>query len=294
MVESARMFTEAEREWRRRGPTPAALAAFGVREEDLKLLPGGQGETWTDGRLVLKSVGFEPEHAWVCDVYAAWTGHDDVRVPEPVPATGTTDGLGWAADGWGAHVFVPGRDTDIPSELDAVKAASDAFHHHVAHHPRPDFLDERDDPWAFGDRLAWEDAQPEGDRETLELVAQLKARLGPVSSPDQAIHGDLLPNVLLADGAAPAVIDWPLYFRPAAMANAIAITDAVTFRGAPIRLLDDWAVGDDWNQLLLRALLYRLGPTGFFTARNHLTGSLVTHVQRVRPVALTVITRVSA
>jgi hypothetical protein len=35
---------------------------------------------------------------------------------------------------------------------------------------------------------------------------------------------------MLADGHVPAVIDWPPYFRPAGMANAIAATDAVTFR----------------------------------------------------------------
>jgi len=35
-----------------------------------------------------------------------------------------------------------------------VKAASDAFHRHLRHLPRPAFMDIRDDPWAFGDRLA--------------------------------------------------------------------------------------------------------------------------------------------
>ena len=80
------------------------------------------------------------------------------------------------------------------------------------------------------------------------------------------------------------MIDWPLYYRPAAMANAIAITDAVTFRNAPTELLDTW---DDRARLGSTAparLLYRLGPTGFFTVRNSLMGSLLTHVQRVRPV----------
>lgn len=80
------------------------------------------------------------------------------------------------------------------------------------------------------------------------------------------------------------MIDWPPYFRPVEMANAIAVTDAVTFRRAPLSLLDEWAVGADWYQVLARALLYRLGPTGIFTVRNRLMGSLVNHVQLVRPV----------
>ena len=282
----ARLLPLADFEWRRRGPTPRAIRAFGVRENALRRLPGGSGHAWTDGRLVLKPVGFAPEHTWVCEVYAAWAAQDDVRVPEPVMPryADDTSPTGWSADRWGAHVFVPGRDVDLPRDLARVRAASDAFHRQIAHLPRPAFLDARDDPWAFGDRVAWEEAEPVGDPRTLEVIARLRRHLAPVSSAPQVIHGDILPNVLVADRSPPAVIDWPPYFRPVGFANAIAITDAVTFRAARPSLLDEWATGDDWRQLLIRALLYRLGTTGFFAFRNRLMGSLVTHVQRVEPV----------
>ena len=283
---ATRLLPLADFEWRRRGPTPRAIRAFGVREDALQRLPGGAGHAWTDGRLVLKPVGFVPEHAWVCEVYAAWAAQDDVRVPEPVMPKGARDTsvTGWSADRWGAHVFVPGREVDLPRGVAHVKAASDAFHPHLTHLARPAFLAARDDPWAIGDRVAWEGAEPEGDPGTLDLIARLRRHLAPVSSPSQVIHGDILPNVLLADGLPPAVIDWPPYFRPAGWANAIAVTDAVTFRGASTSLFDEWATGDDWQQLLIRALLYRLGTTDFFAARNRLMGSLVAHAQRVVPV----------
>ncbi len=277
-----RLHQAVDGEWRRRGPTTEAVRAFGLRADELRRLPGGQGEVWTDGRLVVKPVGCVPEHEWVCGVYATWTS-TEVRVPEPVPPNGA-DVAGWSVDGWGAHVFVAGRDAEIPGELDRVREASDAFHDQLRDLPRPDFLDHRDDPWAYGDRLAWEGADPVGDFATLEMIDLLRARLRPVSDPDQVIHGDILPNVLIADGQAPAVIDWPPYFRPAALANAIAVTDAVTFRGAPTSLLDEWATGEDWGQLLVRAILYRLGPTGIFAAHDRLQGSLVTHVERLGPV----------
>lgn len=264
------------------------MRAFGVHQEALRRLPGGQGHAWTDERLVLKPVGCAPEHSWVCEVYAAWDA-DDVRVPEPVvPRVGEA---GWSVDGWGAHVFVPGREVELPREMAQVKEASDAFHLRVRHLPRPDFIETRDDPWAFGDRVAWEAAEPEGDDETLAVIERLRRHLAPVSGPGQVIHGDILPNVLLADGLSPAVIDWPPYFRPVGSANAIAVTDAVTFREAPRALLDGWKAGEDWNQLLVRALLYRLGTTGFFTARDRLMGSLVTHLQRARPVIDAVLSR---
>jgi hypothetical protein len=238
---------------------------------------------WTDGRVVLKPVGCLPEHAWVCEVYAGWA-EPAVRVPEPIRPRGPADAAsGWSVDGWGAHVLLAGRDADPATELDSIREASAAFHAHVRGLPRPAFLDERDDPWAFGDRLAWEDAEPEGDDATLAVIARLRRHVRPVASPSQPIHGDILPNVLVAEGLPPAVIDWPPYFRPAALADAIAATDAVTFRGAPVTLLQEWAVGPDWDQLVVRALLYRLGPTGVFAARNRLRGSLVTHVERLAP-----------
>ncbi len=234
-------------------------------------------------------MGYVPEHDWVCEVFTEWDS-DTVRVPEPVVPKGDNTS-GWSVDGWAAHVFLQGRDVELLRELDEVKEASDAFHHSVKDLARPDFMDDRDDPWAYGDRLAWQAAEPDGDDHTLDVVRLLTDRLAPVTSQEQVIHGDILPNVLVADGLPPAVIDWPPYFRPTGTANAVAVTDAITFRGGPLSLLDDWETGDDWNQLLVRALLYRLGPTGLFAARNRLMGSLVTHVERVRPVVAAVLSR---
>ena len=254
----------------------------------LRRLPGGSGHAWTDGRLVLKPVSCVPEHAWVCEVYAGWDAHD-VRVPEPVVPLGVRH-EGWSIDGWGAHVFVAGRDLDLTKELAQVKQVGDAFHGAIKQLDRPGFMDNRDDPWAFGDRVAWEGAEPIGDAATLEVIERLRGHLVPVGGHSQPIHGDILPNVLVADGLPPDVIDWPPYFRPAGTATAIAVTDAVTFRGEPLSLLAEWETGADWQQLLIRALLYRLGPTGFFASRKSFLGSLVTHVERVRPVVDAVLT----
>lgn len=284
-----RLLGDDDWEWRRRGPSRRAIEAFGVNAKSLQRLPGGAGHAWTDGRLVLKPVGCTPEHDWVCEVYASWTC-TEVRVPEPVLPRGAAL-TGWSIEGWGAHVFVPGRDLDLSRELARVKEASDAFHRAAEHLPRPSWMDVRDDPWAYGDRLAWDEAEPQGDPATLDLVERLRAASTPVADPEQVIHGDILPNVLVHEGHAPVVIDWPPYFRPVGMANAVAVTDAVTFRGAPMSLLDDWETGNDWNQVLIRALLYRLGPTGLFAARNRLMESLVTHIERVRPVVDAVLAR---
>ncbi|GAA1477902.1 hypothetical protein GCM10009623_23480 [Nocardioides aestuarii] len=259
-------------------PSAEACLRFGVDTDALRLLPGGQGKTWSDGRLVLKPVGPSAEHTFRCEVYAAWRS-PAVRVPEPV----ATDRGDWSADGWGAHVLLPGRDARLLDELAVVREAADAFHDALRGLPRPAFLDERDDPWSYGDRLAFEGAEPIGDAATLAVVDRLLVHLAPVSAPEQVIHGDVLTNVVVEDGRPPGLIDWPVYFRPAAFALAVVATDAVTFHGAPVSLLDDWATGTDWDQLVLRALLYRLGPTGVFAQQRRLRGPLVTHVERLEP-----------
>ena len=190
---SVRLIGADDWAWRERGPTELTIAQFGINSSDLRRLTGGAGMTWTDGRLVVKPVGCVAEHEWVCSVYAGWAS-DDVCVPRPVRPQGE-DGS-WSVDGWGAHVFVPGRDADPETELDVIAEVSDRFHAAVALLPRPAFMDSRNDPWAFGDRLAWEGAQPLGDLSTLEVIDRLRAVLRPVTTSSQLVHGDILPNVL--------------------------------------------------------------------------------------------------
>jgi hypothetical protein len=65
-------------------------------------------------------------------------------------------------------------------------------------------------------------------------------------------------NVMFADGLPPAVIDWPVYHRPASWASAVVIVDALVWQGAPADLLTRWADRHDGDQLLIRALMYRM------------------------------------
>jgi hypothetical protein len=239
--------------------------------------------------LVLKPVGCAPEHTWVCEVFAAWVC-DEVRVPEPVRPRGGAD-AGWSSEGWGAHVFVPGRDADLTRELPLVKHVSDASHNAVAHLPRPAFLDARDDPWAFGDRLAWENAEPEGDAGTLEVIRRLQDALRPVESRSQVIQRRH-PAERAREGRASAG-----RHRLAAVLQAGRHRQRSCYHRCgdlpqrALHLLDAWETGAEWNQLLVRALLSRLGPTGVFAARNRLMGSLVRHVERVRPVVDAILSR---
>ena len=233
-------------------PSVEVLEAFGVAGADVQPLSGGQGQTWRASGVVLKPTGMPEETIWRAEVLASLTDSPDFRVARPVP---TRNGE-WMAYGWEAWTEVVG-DTDT-SRCDDVLQVSEAFHAAVKHAPFPEFLAQRDGPWTFGDRMAWDQLPVESDPAWLELLEPLAQARRPVELPEQPVHGDLLGNVLFADGMPPAVIDWPVYFRPPSWAMAVAAVDAITWYGAHGSLLDRWSGVLEWDQMLLRALIYRI------------------------------------
>ena len=240
-------------------PPPEALAAFGAGGEPVRLA-GGQGTTWRVGDLVLKPVGDPVAHAWVCDAQATWPARATVRVPEPVRSAAGA----WQHAGWGAHRWLDGATARAGDDPDRFRRCVDDFHAAAAGLAPPAFLAERDDPWSFGERVAFEGAEPCGSTEVVRLIERATAALEPVGALSQVVHGDLGGNVLWTDGRPPAVIDWSPYFRPPGWALAVVAMDAVCWEGAAPSLLDQWADVPDWDQLLLRAVVYRLATRGRF------------------------------
>lgn len=239
-------------------PVPAPVAeAFGADRAKLRRMPGGQERTWTDDDIVLKPADNPVEHGWVCEVFESWPEGVDVGVPEPVRASNGS----WVYAGWAAHCYLPGRSARMAWEPDVIRAAGEAFHLYTSRLDKPSFLDLRTDAWSYGDRVAWEDAEPVADGPTLEQITSLREVLRPVDARSQVIHGDLGGNVLITDGR-PVVIDWPPYYRPVGFALAVAAGDAVRWEDVPVEFLDDWADVPDWYQLVARALVYRLATAG--------------------------------
>lgn len=134
----------------RERPSESVLRSFGVGPE-VRPLPGGQGNSWLAGNLVLK-LGGGPEHRWIGEVLEA-LNVEGIRLVSPVASR---DGAP-TVDGWAATRFEAGSVPDLsrPSSWAGVIEAGRAFHRAVARLPRPDFVDVRDDPWAIADRVAW-------------------------------------------------------------------------------------------------------------------------------------------
>jgi uncharacterized protein (TIGR02569 family) len=184
------------------------LAAFGATGIPV-LQSGGQGRTWRVGDLILKPCDHPAEGVWTVEVLSTLTPSARFRVAAPVAAR---EG-GWVVSGWQAWHAVTG-EPDITRCVEVLDVA-DAFHQAIAGLPRPAFLGTRDDPWTYADRVAWEELPVNPHGAMAELLQRLTVARRPVDLPAQPVHGDLLGNVLFAEDQPPAVIDWPVYFRPA-------------------------------------------------------------------------------
>jgi uncharacterized protein (TIGR02569 family) len=232
-------------------PPPAdVLAAFGASDAPTRLA-GGRGDAWRAGDIVVKPADeSEVGLAWQADVLAE-VPPDIVRVARPTrSATGA-----FVVDGWCASTFCVGRHE--PRRWLDVIAAGRRFHRSLHDVPRPAFLEARSDRWAVADRAAWGDASiaPYLDA---PHVARLAQHLAPIRDRSQLIHGDLTGNVLFADPLPPAVIDLSAYWRPVGFATAIVVADALTWEGGTVADVAPVAEGDQFGQLLARALLFRI------------------------------------
>jgi uncharacterized protein (TIGR02569 family) len=227
------------------------LAAFGATGAPV-LEPGGQGRTWRIGDLILKPGGDLAEAAWTAEVLSTLAPSAQFRVAAPVAAQ---DGR-WVVSGWQAWQAVAGQP-DVTRCAEVLDVAA-AFHQAIAGLPRPAFLDTRDDPWTYGDRVAWEELPVAPHGVMADLLGRLARARHPVGLPAQPVHGDLLGNVLFAEDQPPAVIDWPVYFRPTLWAQAVAVVDALTWFGAPTELVGWCGDHPAWDQMLIRALIYRI------------------------------------
>jgi len=231
-------------------PSRHVRAAFGLKGEPVPL-PGGRGLAWRVGDLVFKPADQAPDAlAWLADVLPT-VNASDFRLSIPQRAVAGE----LVVDGWTAWPYLPGEHLD--GRWRDVIDVGDRFHRAMAGLLRPSFLEARTDPWAIGDRVAWGELPIEAYRD-VPHVTRLADRLAPIETRRQLIHGDLTGNILFADGLPPAVIDLSLYWRPTAFATAIVVADALVWEGANNSLLESVADVDDIDQVLLRALIYRL------------------------------------
>jgi uncharacterized protein (TIGR02569 family) len=234
-----------------RPPPSSVLEAFGLCGP-LVPLQGGQGSSWRVGDAVVKPLPLDLDEeslAWQADVLAATTCVG-FRVALPLRASNGS----LAVEGWCASEAVEG--THQERRWTEIIAVGERLHAALAGVQRPAFFARRTDPWALADRVAWGELSA-AEFTHIKHLTRLASALEPITARSQIIHGDLGSNVLFDDQLPPAVIDFSPYWRPPAFASAIVVADALVWEGADERLLDAVAHVEDFDQYLLRALIYR-------------------------------------
>ncbi|MEU4501704.1 aminoglycoside phosphotransferase [Streptomyces sp. NPDC024089] len=198
--------------------------------------------------------GSEDEVEWAASLFEGLAPSTGFRVPLPLRAA---DGRS-VVDGWAAGGFLAG-ETGPQGHWGGVLGAGRAFHAALRQVPRPDFLERRTHPWAVGDRVAWGEQEIDVVEDLAAPFSALLELRRPVK-PDaaQLIHGDLTGNVLFAADEVPGVIDFSPYWRPPVFAEAIVVADGLLWFDPPSDLLTSGSDHPDWQQMLVRALIFRL------------------------------------
>lgn len=235
------------------------------------------GDGWRCDHTVLTPTADPARSTWAAQVMDQ-VRPEGVSFPRPLRST---DGR-YAVAGWTARTFVSGHRAP---RFDEIAAAALSISTALEEEPRPTFLEAAApvggagvdrlgdaDLFAAAEAAAWatdptEQLGPVMDMSSvprddvaaaMSKAAELVALRGPVMSPDQLVHGDMLGCTVFDGYADPVVVDLVPAWRPAAWPVALLVVDAVAWANAEDDLLDRWSHLPDFNQLLLRAVVYRL------------------------------------
>ncbi|GAB3586663.1 TIGR02569 family protein [Amycolatopsis endophytica] len=223
--------------------------AFGLSGLEPEPLAGGRVHRCGD--VVLTPVEDRPKALWIAGTLHA-LDVPDLRIARPLRSR---DGR-WIVGGWSARRFLSGTPEHRHDEimLAALKLA-----HALDGVPPPKYLARRTDPDALADRVAWGDVDvPVDEAKGGRWFEVLAVARRPVDLPDQVVPGDLFGAVLFDEDAAPGIVDFDPFHRPAEWGAAVAAVDAVAWGDAPPEFFERWSHLPQWPQLLLRAVLFRL------------------------------------
>lgn len=213
-------------------------------------IPEPAGPAWDHGWRV-STVVFS--RALSADA-AAWSAktREKLRIPglrvaRPIRAT---DGR-YVVSGWRASNHIDGEPARrVDEAVHAALRLDDA----LSELEIPAFTREpADDPFTRADRAAW--ASDPGKN---ALAGRLMAAMIPVDLADQVCHGDLLAALIFSGYQAPAVTDLVAVAHPHGYTAALVMVDGLLRGAVDTGVLDRFSHLPALEQLLLRALCYRV------------------------------------
>ncbi|MDY6048980.1 MAG: TIGR02569 family protein [Corynebacterium sp.] len=243
------------------------------------------------GDLVASPVADVERANWsatVCDTVAP-TG---VRLARPLRST---DGR-FTVAGWKVSQFVPG---EIHARADEVVAASLRLAESMAALPIPRFATRtvpailsEVDIFDLADRAAWADnpapvlavgfgpgAEATEDQQiALENAAVVLSRREEISGADHVCHADMFATTLTWQSQPPCVTGIVCVAHPAAYTAALTMVDAMIAGAANADLIDRFRDVRNIDQLVIRALLYRLYIHALHPQANSHAGTRLTGI----------------
>lgn len=212
---------------------------------------GGQGATFRASHLAIKECDDIERTQWLSSVLE--TVHEQgFRIACPARSCSG----GFVVDGWCAARWLDGT-TEIEGRWHEAIEALQAFHRSLRQVPWSPLLHQLDNPYDLADAAVWGDWPQDVD--IGPSTARLRQWLRPVTLPSQLIQGDPSEgNLLFAAGQPPGIIDIAPYWHPADYSIAMLIADGIAWSGAPTSLLSHVAAWPQMDQLLIRAVLFRL------------------------------------
>ena len=237
----------------RERPSPCVLRAFGAEHAALRRVTGGQGATFRAGDIAIKRCDEPEESEWLGRILTE-IKEDGFRVARPMRSPNGR----FVVDGWCAHRWVSGSPR-LRGRWGEAVAALRAFHRALREVRRPRLFDRRTNMFAVADRIAWDEEPLKRAGNLGTDGARLLRCLRPVRARSQLIQGDPSEGNFLFDGdLPPAVIDVAPYWRPADYSVAVFVADGVAWSKAPRELLACVRRVPEIDQLLARAVLFRL------------------------------------
>ena len=240
-------------------PPTEVISAFGCKGTP-KPLDGGEGRSFRIENYVLKPVENIALYEWCADLLQRLRVFD-IRFSAPIA---TRDGH-FVHNGWGASLYEPGshRNGDWKEKLRVGRSFHEAMNQVVAK-PIPD----RDDRWSQAHEIVWGrmEIPSEMDVKIQRTLGDIISRFKEVDYDEHVIHSDLCGNIMFHECSPPLVIDFSPAIGPQAYGEAILVSDAIAWEGAPTGLVSLLPDTEYYRQMFYRAVAFRTIVAGLFYA----------------------------
>ncbi|MCG8346368.1 MAG: hypothetical protein MI924_01125 [Chloroflexales bacterium] len=231
-----------------------AFQCAGVPEK----LPGSEGNSFVVENIVFKPIHDIERYEWASEILLRMP-QTGFRISKPRKSIEEKCTYG----GWGATTYEPGNPINgrWSQKLDVCRAFHTAIQS-LSIVPMP----ASSDRWSQAHKIAWQETSlpPTIHPEIHQLIGPIYKKYQVIERSDQIIHGDMCGNILFEAELEPVVIDFSPGYGPKEYAEAILVADAIAWENAPVELMRALPQTTYINQMLIRAVNFRLIVAALF------------------------------